>query len=392
MRTLDWHLIFMLLPKRRFTPAELARAIPDPPSASVVVAVLFNLLLVGGLLGVFLPMNLPMAVLAFVVLHLSVILMGLWAVWRDPGCRAGRWAYYGLPAAQGLVFVLTGALRDHAWHRVVSGDMMSGLVVGILLGLASMALWFTIVHRHQYVVMRLAELDERDRAIEMARQLGSAQIQPHFLFNTLASVQHWVATGDARAAGLLDALTGYLRATLPLFEHRQLRLVDELEAVRRYLAVMQLRLGDERLQARFQIDPALDAVALPPGLLLTLVENAVEHGVQARLRDGEVLVATRRQADGSLHIVVADNGPGLPAGLAAATAANEGELNGSHHTDQTTNPHLGLRNTRTRLAQGFGPLAQLRLGPAATGGCEARIELPASAMPAASAAVSATPA
>jgi hypothetical protein len=110
---------------------------------------------------------------------------------------------------------------------------------------------------HQ-IEARLRELAEQQRALDMARQLAAAQIQPHFLYNALASLQHWVQAKDDRAAPMLAALTGFLRATLPLFNRERLALGDEAEAARQYLAVMQLRLG-ERLRASVTIDPAAHA-------------------------------------------------------------------------------------------------------------------------------------
>ena len=112
----------------------------------------------------------------------------------------------------------------------------------------------------------------------------------------------------------------------------------ELPLVRHYLAVMQARLG-ERLRAGVDEGPGCAEVALPPGLLLTLVENAVEHGAAARLLGGEVQVHTRREA-GCCLIEVSDNGPGLAPGW------REG---------------VGLANARERLAHRFGPRARLRL-------------------------------
>jgi CheY-like chemotaxis protein len=97
---------------------------------------------------------------------------------------------------------------------------------------------------------------------------------------------------------MLEALTGFLRATLPLFNRPALALGEELQAVRSYLQVMQARLGD-RLRLTVQVPDSLHAlVPLPPGLMLTLVENAVEHGVHASLVGAEVLVVGHAKADG----------------------------------------------------------------------------------------------
>jgi LytS/YehU family sensor histidine kinase len=107
--------------------------------------------------------------------------------------------------------------------------------------LVSLGWWFLTLYRAHQIEGRLRELAERERAVALAGQLMAAQIQPHFLFNSLASLQHWVQTQDPRAAPMLEALTGFLRATLPLFNRPSLTLGEELQAVRSYLQVMQAR-------------------------------------------------------------------------------------------------------------------------------------------------------
>ncbi|WP_426957656.1 sensor histidine kinase, partial [Bacillus velezensis] len=83
-------------------------------------------------------------------------------------------------------------------------------------------------YRAEQIAARLRELDEQQAALRLSTRLAAAQIQPHFLFNTLASLQHWVDTGDARAAPLLRDFTAYLRATLPMFERELQPLADEI--------------------------------------------------------------------------------------------------------------------------------------------------------------------
>jgi LytS/YehU family sensor histidine kinase len=222
-------------------------------------------------------------------------------------------------------------------------------------GVAAMTtfLWFLVVWRAQRIESRLTELAERERAIEMAQRLASAQIEPHFLFNTLASLQHWVQTKDDRAATLLDALTGYLRATLPMFAQPLLPLTDEVEAVRRYLQVMQARLG-ARLAVTIEITPTLNAVMLPPAVLLTLAENAVQHGVEPRVQGGLISIRGRIH-NGRAVIEVRDDGAGPPAAM----------------TDG-----VGLANVRARLALTHGDTARLAITAAPEGGCLATLTLP----------------
>jgi LytS/YehU family sensor histidine kinase len=216
----------------------------------------------------------------------------------------------------------------------------------------TLTLWFLVVWRSQQIAGRLAELAERERAVEMARRLAAAQLEPHFLFNTLASLQYWVATGDARAAPMLDALVGYLRATLPMFRSPQHALADELAAVRGYLGVMAARFGP-RLAWQVDVPDALLAQPLPPGLLLTLVENAVEHGVEPKIAGGRVELRARRVA-GFVEIDVVDDGAGPPPDMVDG---------------------VGLANCRERLAMTSGPGATLDIAPRDGGGCIARVRL-----------------
>jgi signal transduction histidine kinase len=346
MKTIDWRLVLMGLPKRRFTAAELQRAIPDPPDRSLRAAVIINVLLT---LAVFVGAfgNSNRLTLALMLLPFAVFVpVAFWAAWRDPGHRGARWAYYLLPAAMGLGLALVA-------RHVTQLEKQEAFAIASVALAASLCLWFAIVYRHKFVEMRLRELDERDRAVAMARQLAAAQIQPHFLFNSLASLQHWVQAKDDRAAPMLDALTGFLRETLPLFERERLSLGDEAQAVQRYLEVMQLRLGD-RLAFTLDIEPRAAAAPVPPGLLLTLVENAIEHGVQPTLRGATVAVSARIDG-GRVVVEVRDDGAGLD------PAATDG---------------VGLANSRQRLAQAWGSAATLALQGAPGDGCTARIEFP----------------
>ena len=156
-------------------------------------------------------------------------------------------------------------------------------------------------------------------------------------------------TGDPRAAPLLRDFTAYLRATLPMFERELQPLADEIEMVRRYLAIMRARLG-ERLAFAIDVPADIDA-QLPPGIVLTLVENAIAHGIEPQLRGGHVEIAGHRDGE-RLVLTVRDDGPGLAPGW----------------TDG-----VGLANTRRRLAQAC-PACTLTLADAAPG-CIATLTL-----------------
>ncbi|WP_395702711.1 sensor histidine kinase, partial [Aquabacterium sp.] len=185
----------------------------------------------------------------------------------------------------------------------------------------------------------VAERDAAARhAAEARLQLLQAQIQPHFIFNTLAALQHWVDTGDARAPALLRSLTQFLRGSTELLAREQATLGDELVLARHYLAIMQARLG-ERLDLAFTVaDDCLDQ-PLPPGLLLTLLENAVEHGVAPALQPAGIAVRAQRVA-GRFELAVLNGGQPLAPGW------HDG---------------VGLANCRERLQHRFGSAASLNL-------------------------------
>lgn len=346
MSRIDWRLLAMGLPARRFTAEELARARPEPLNLTLQLVALINgLPLIGAMLWLLGPGS-PWYASALVVVFAAALLAAMATAWHNPSHPWVRRVYYLLPLLAGA-----GLGMLHSSGHLSTQSL--GLAV-MLFVMGALTLWFVILHRHQHVAARLREADEQARALALTRRLATAQIQPHFLFNALATLQHWVATQDVRAAPLLDALTGYLRATLPLFDRDNLSLAEEGEAVRRYLAVMQARLG-ERLTWAVTIPPELADTPLPPGALLTLVENAIAHGVQPLLHGGHVAVAVRRNGT-QLVATVADNGPGAPPELLGDGAAPEG--------------HYGLANTRARLAPMQG---RLTLTNPTTGGCTATL-------------------
>ncbi len=191
------------------------------------------------------------------------------------------------------------------------------------------------------------------QALDARLALLQAQIEPHFLFNTLANVQALVESGSPRAAPVLKSLIAYLRAALPRLHEGQPTLGNEIALVRAYLELMQMRMPD-RLQFAIDADPALNLQRFPPMALLTLVENAVRHGIDPGEDGGRIDVGAR--ADGPLlRLWVADTGVGLDPHAQAGT---------------------GLANLRDRLAAFFGPGATLNLEEQSPHGLRAEIRIP----------------
>lgn len=327
-------------PLRVFTPAEMARAGQQPWPVAVDSFVAINLL-------VMLPAMAwarhgrgwatELQIWAFWCAVAALALAMARSLWRQPTRQRLNLYCYGtaIALAAGAVALL------RAGHLQEVKALQIPLVVGMT-GVLT-AWWMLTLFRVHQIEARLRELDDQAAALRLSTRLAAAQIQPHFLFNTLASLQHWVDTRDARAAPLLRDFTAYLRATLPMFERELQPLADEVEMVRRYLAIMQARLG-ARLSFAIDVPAELGAIELPPGLLLTLVENAIAHGIEPQLRGGHIAIAGRRDGE-RLLLTVRDDGPGLAPGW------REG---------------VGLANTRRRLLQAF-PHATLTLADAAPG-------------------------
>ncbi len=257
------------------------------------------------------------------------------------GYMVARFTGQGWPDAQG-------------WWKAFVVIHQKGLPIVAALVLVMMLMMAAVAAVRQWQTQRaLAALKLRQAEDAAARQaaesrlhLLQAQIEPHFIFNTLAAVQHWVDTADPRAGPLLRSLTTFLRASTELLGRDELTLADELPVAREYLAIMKARVGD-RLRFECDLDDAALAQPMPPGILLTLVENAVEHGVCCSLHGGWVAVQARRDADEGFVLAVRNGGgEALPAGW------QDG---------------MGLSNTRQRLAHRFGDRARLSLasdGPA----------------------------
>ena len=209
-------------------------------------------------------------------------------------------------------------------------------------------------HHH---VRELNALESRVHEADLRLGVLQAQVEPHFLFNTLASVRALVRQDPAQAEATLDALVDFLRATIPkLREDRGLHatLGQQLDLCSSYLALMQVRMGG-RLTYDVRADEVLRAAPFPPSLLITLVENAIKHGIEPRPGPGRIEIDAVRDGD-TLRVQVRDDGAGLQPGLSTG---------------------VGLANVREQLAARYGARAAFVLSPAAEGrGVCAEIRVP----------------
>ncbi|MBC7916633.1 MAG: histidine kinase [Rhodoferax sp.] len=212
---------------------------------------------------------------------------------------------------------------------------------------------------------RIAERRRSDRnAAErtaLERQLAQtqlrllqAQVEPHFLYNTLASAQLLTRSDPARADLMLGHLIAFLRSSLPGADAEQSTLGVEVERSQAYLDILKIRMG-ERLKAVVEVPDAMRNVPLPSLLLQTLVENAIKHGLEPKSGGGTLWIRAAKEGD-MVSISVADDGRGLQA--------------------ESSGTGLGLKNVRDRLHLLYGPRASLALATNFPSGVTATMRFP----------------
>jgi signal transduction histidine kinase len=196
---------------------------------------------------------------------------------------------------------------------------------------------------------------ETEKELTVAKlSLLHAQVEPHFLYNTLANAQLLTRSDPAKADQMLGNLIAYLRHSLPRADTKLSTLGEELEATRAYFDILKIRMG-ERLATQLQVPEQLKPVPLPPMMLQTLAENAIKHGLEPVPGGGNIWI-TARLAGEKLSVTVADDGRGF---------AEEGGGTG-----------IGLKNVRERLRLAYGDEASLAIGANFPKGVAATITVP----------------
>lgn len=239
------------------------------------------------------------------------------------------WMAGGNPAR---VLQHEGLLSGFIWITVCS------LVIGLLLALGALYRERDGQARAQELAFALERSTLEKQALDARLRLLHAQIEPHFLFNTLANVQQLVEAGSPRAGPVLQSLIAYLRAAVPTLGDGQATLGTEMTLVRAYLELMRMRMPD-RLQFSVDAPAHLAGLRFPPMALLTLVENAVRHGIDPSETGGTIRVEAHARGD-VVEVSVTDTGVGMP---------------------ETAAPGTGLSNLRERLRAFFGDAAQLQM-------------------------------
>jgi len=252
----------------------------------------------------------------------------------------------------------TGALVPASWQYVLGEAAKFSLFAAlaeVVRGLRK---------RAQRADARAAEIEAAQSELkrqesEVQLLLLQAQIEPHFLFNTLANVRRLYRTQPAAGAAMIDSLMLYLRAALPRVRDDAATLGDELDLVRAYLELFQVRMGP-RLWFEIDVAPALRSLAFAPMLLVTLVENSIKHGLAPSESGGTVRVSARHVGN-ALEVSVTDDGVGFATALKSNATGGTG---------------VGLINIRRQLSARYGAGAHLALEPRSVAGVCARISIP----------------
>jgi hypothetical protein len=258
---------------------------------------------------------------------------------------------YALSTPKGAASFWEDPGRLSGWTHLT----FTGLFLAPWTALAAIVRQKEAFARDQKLTFALERSELERQALDARLHLLRAQVAPHFLFNTLANVQALVDAGSPHASAVLRSLTAYLRAAVPLLHESAATIERELQLVRPYLELMQMRMPD-RLQYAINVDPSTVTLRCPPTTLLTLVENAVRHGIDPSEEGGRIDVDIRRLGERCV-VRVTDTGAGL-----RPSANGLGS---------------GLTTLRERLQLIFGDAADLRLAPKGPHGAVVEVDMPA---------------
>jgi signal transduction histidine kinase len=330
---------------------------------------------------------------AFVLSTQLLFQFGLYRAWPVADIVAGWWQYFLEQLAVGgciFVFIAAATFLPVRAGTARHALLLAAIALGALTGEMLLMLWlppppdtagavlfsrvarWLVVGGLAYLYFALerqaaeaaAKIHESElQRIELDRRMTEARLQalrsqsePHFLFNTLANVQHLYRTDAERGRKMLASFIAYLRTALPQMRQDETTLQHEIDLARTYLDVLQVRMGD-RLKVRIDVPSELATLAFPPLALSTLTENAIKHGLNPLPEGGAIEIRARREG-GVLRVEVADTGAGLRSSGGVGS---------------------GVANLRARLAALYGAGAQLALEANVPRGLRATIAVPARA-------------
>ena len=234
--------------------------------------------------------------------------------------------------------------REVRNYQEQSGDWMmsfavllilTGIIVKVVLGGKKRA-----ERRAQVATATAAEEGLKRQLVEAQLKMMQAQVEPHFLFNTLASVDYLIETDPSTASKMQKNLIQYLRAALPQMREGSTTLGKEVHLCRAYLEILKFRMED-RLQYTVTVPQGLMSAQFPPMMLQSLVENSIKHGLEPKSEGGAITISADI-VDGRLRVTVADSG----LGFSAAARPGSG---------------VGLSNVRERLSALYGGRARLSI-------------------------------
>jgi signal transduction histidine kinase len=281
-----------------------------------------------------------------------------------------RWGHLTFAA----LAVVPGALLGVLIARLIGisvlsekylSDWRGGLRLAGLCAVFTLVFWWFFRSRERLVELEqarqavaLREVSGQKAALAARLRLLQAQIEPHFLFNTLANLHSLIGQDDAAARALLESLNEYLRASLAHSRAEQTTLGDECRLLESFLAIQARRMGG-RLDWEISVPESLRDLPFPPMLFQPLVENAIRHGIEPKLGPGRLRIAVFEEG-GGLALSVGDDGVGM--------------------TGKTAGSGVGLANVRERLGTLFGSAAKLELVETSPAGLTARIWIPKDAL------------
>jgi signal transduction histidine kinase len=330
----------------------------------LIIASVFGFLVGSGWKSGFFSGYLRVVAIAFA----AMIAFGIFEQWPRRLPRwLGRWVLQVLATAVVIPFVTVwiynvstepGALPF--WKDMPRMEGFATLTgMGIFfcpwIALAALVRQKDALARHQALEFDLARSELQRQALDARLNLLQAQVAPHFLFNTLANVKALVDSGSPRASAVLDSLIAYLRAAVPQLHQAATTVGQELQLVRAYLELMHMRMPD-RLQFGIHVDPEALQLRCAPMTLLTLVENAVRHGIDPSEEGGSIQITVRKRGERCI-VQVGDTGMGLQ--------------------ESSQGLGTGLSSLRERLELIFGGDAELRLSEQQPHGMVAEVEFPA---------------
>lgn len=263
----------------------------------------------------------------------------------------------GALAGSGFGWWLLRLIHAGTIELPVSTRLWSTVVGGIVFGIP---VTYFFVSRITINAARQQAQEETIKRLTLEKEaagtnlrLLQAQIEPHFLFNTLSTILSLMDTDTAAAKSMLMDFTGYLRISLSRTRTGMVTLGQELELVEAYLRIYKIRMG-RRLTFRIECPDALKEIPFPPLMIQPLVENALKHGLEPLIDGGSVSVACRAE-EGLLKVMIRDTGPGIITGFQHGT---------------------GIANVMERLKAIYGSRGHLNFHTMAPAGLSAELEVP----------------